>query len=145
LSGCDSFLKSGLLQVVNNWGKYNLQEIPAIIVASQSPASWRREVNHITIRELVKYAKSYYGIDSKNIVLMGHSMGGIGTIHLAWDLRNIKFSAAVIMSAVEPSSYGEQSYFANLRLRGYGEKNKGLPFFKWAGQEENFTYCKVWS
>ena len=100
-----TFLNRGLLAVVSNWNSYNLASIPAIIVAPQSPGDWRRTENYETIKALIEYTKNEYNVDTSNVVLMGHSMGGNGAIYVASALQGV-FKKVVVMSS-GITSYGD--------------------------------------
>ena len=136
-NGKQAFLNSGLLQVMSNWKNYNLDNVPAIIVAPQSSGYWGKNENYETIKALINLAKDNYNIDTSNVVLMGHSMGGNGVIYVSNELKNT-FSKLVIMSSSVSGAYGDKEYYSNIPMKGYGEYMTNKAFFDWAGQSENF-------
>ena len=142
--GEKSLLGSGLLKVMTNWDKYNLKPVPAIIVAPHTNLYWGRQPNYETMKAAIRYCEDTYNIDNTKIVLMGHSMGGNGTVDLSYTYRDLNFYAAVPMSTQITSYHGEEGrkYYSNLRMRGYGEFSSFADFFKWIGQSENYTYYK---
>ena len=144
--GEQGFLNSGLLKVMSNWNTYGLKPVPAIIVAPQSYGWWGGYTrNYNTINGLVEYTADYYKIDRSKIVLMGHSMGGNGTIEIAWEMKNLNLYAAVTMST-QVTSYkvgeGGQEFYSKLRMKGYGEFAEHQKFYDWIGQSQNYTYYK---
>ena len=96
------------------------------------------------MKAAIRYCEDTYNIDNTKIVLMGHSMGGNGTVDLSYTYRDLNFYAAVPMSTQITSYHGEEGrkYYSNLRMRGYGEFSSFADFFKWIGQSENYTYYK---
>ncbi len=139
-------LNSGLLKVMSSWNTYNLDPVPAIIVAPQSAGQWSDgTTNSDSIKALIKYATDYYNIDTNKIVFMGHSMGGYGVIDLSWSMKSTQqFYSIVIMSANRSSYKGNegQEFFSKQKLRGYSENTELMFFFKWANQSNNYTYYK---
>ena len=138
------FLGSGLLKVMNDWNKYNLQPVPAIIVAPQTADGWGTTVNYNTIDALIKYVENTYNTDSTKKVVIGHSMGGYGTIVVAYKFRDLGFYAAVPMSTDKTEAYGEdgRKYYSSIKMMGYGEYSDQGKFFKWIGQPDNFHFYK---
>ncbi|MBQ6285563.1 MAG: InlB B-repeat-containing protein, partial [Bacilli bacterium] len=140
-----AFLKSGLLKVMTDWNTYNLDPVPAIIVAPQSTGWWATgTANSDSIRALIRYATDYYKIDTNKIVFMGHSMGGYGVVEVSWGMKDIQFYSIVIMSARKSNYMGKdgQEFYSKQKLRGYGESQDMGAFLSWANQSNNYTYYK---
>ncbi len=140
------FLNSGLLTVMSHWNDFNLEPVPAIIVAPQSYGWWGGySNNHTTIKALYNYTKDYYNIDESKVVLMGHSMGGNGVIEIAWEMKSLNFYAVVPMSTrvtSYASSKGGKEYYSKIKFKGYGEFYEHQKFYNWIGQPNNYTYYK---
>ncbi len=138
--GFGDMTNAGLLKVVNNWNQYNLAPIPAIIVAPQTPEhGWLNTGDLKTIKALINYAKVDYNIDSYNISLMGHSMGGTGVVNVAPRMEDT-FSSIVVMSGVpnvKKTDYPE--YFAKIKMKGYAEDSSYKTFFTALNRESDFT------
>jgi predicted peptidase len=76
-----------------------LQDLEAIIVAPDCPAmGWTNAVSETAVLELILLLMEEYNIDSDRIVLLGYSMGGLGTWYLAARHPDL-FSAAIPISA----------------------------------------------
>ena len=133
-------LGSGLFKVVNDWSKYNLDPIPAIIVAPQTPEQgWSNSRNINTIKALISYAKDKYKINSNDITLMGHSMGGNGVITVSRQMKDT-YSALVIMSGGSNTKVGNDAdYFSKIKMRGFAENNDYKYFFTSAQRENDFV------
>ena len=144
--GEKAFLNSGLLKVVSDWDNYNLEPIPAIIVAPQATPGWwgGYESNHKTIYALVEYAKSKYNINPERVVLMGHSMGAHGVLELTLEMKKLNLYAAVTMSTQREDYGGKEgkAFYSKLKMKGYGEYASHQKFYDWIGQSENYTYYK---
>ncbi len=76
-----------------------LKDLEAIIVAPDCPTTgWTNDVSETAVLELILLLMEEYNIDSDRIVLMGYSMGGLGTWYLAARHPDL-FSAAIPISA----------------------------------------------
>jgi predicted peptidase len=76
-----------------------LQDLEAIIVGPDCPSTgWTNAVSETAILELILLVMEEYNIDSDRVVLMGYSMGGLGTWYMAARHPDI-FSAAIPISA----------------------------------------------
>ena len=142
------FAKTALPEVISKWNKYNLEPIPAIIVAPQSGGDWvSHDKNLESIKALIEYSKDTYNIDEENIVLMGHSLGGVGVVKVSYEMQkkyNIDyFNKLVIMSGFTDLRYPKNdlnsgyNYFSSKPIRDYDEKdedNASIDFFNWLGK-----------
>lgn len=136
------FISSGTIQkVFNDWNSYNLDPVPAIIIAPHSYGSFAYKNNSVsTVYAAIKYATEVYNIDKNRIVLMGHSMGADDTISLGYIMYkeySQEFSAYV---SISPSHYITDKKYSSYN------KNEVIDFYKTRkakGYSEN-TNCKEW-
>ncbi len=153
----DKFVKTGFLKTISDWKSTGLLDIPAIIVAPQASGRWAvsedsRNKNISSIKALIDYSKEKYNIDLNNVMLMGHSMGGDGVVHVSYEMQKKYsydyFNKLVIMSGTNSLKYPSNdiesglTYFKNKEVIGYAEKELCKPFFEWIGKPENFKYMK---
>jgi predicted peptidase len=153
----NDYVNTAFPKVIKEWRKYNLDPIPAIIVAPQSAGRWVKqspvfEKNIESIKALIEYAKAKYNIDTNNIVLMGHSLGGNGVVYMSYEMQkrysHDYFSKLVIMSGTESLKYPSNdiesgyNYFSKKDVRGYTDKYnlECEKFFIWIGKHENYKY-----
>ena len=148
-------LNSGLLQVMSKWNTYKLDTVPAIIVAPQSPSYWGTvDINYDTIKALLAYTEDVYHTDPTKRVLMGHSIGGRGVVHLAYKHRDLNLYAAVPLSGGDLRYGSDQKtivvgedgkeFFSKLKIRGYGETPYPQNFFNWIGKPNEYIYYAEW-
>ena len=144
----EDFTKVGLPKIINKWGQTNLQKIPAIIIAPHSGGEWKQDHHFEMVKQSIEWAKSYYNIDLNNVVLMGHSMGGRGTVFLSYGMykkysKNY-FSAIVSMSSNVYKEYPEDdptsgyNYFSKMKMRCYGEAREVNGFYEWLGKTNEY-------
>ena len=140
--GFSSFRNSGLLTVVEHWDQYGLKEIPAIIVAPQlkSGSSWDVASNKAAVKTIVEEVTSQYNINTNNIALIGHSLGGSGVVAVGSHMQS--FATVTILSGYTsrpPDSALE--YFKKTPVRGYSESGNALSntsaFLRNVGQSQN--------
>jgi uncharacterized repeat protein (TIGR02543 family) len=149
----NKLLDSGLLKVMTNWKQYKLEPVPAIIVAPQSPSNWGTKLNYDTIKALLNYVEDTYHTDTTKRVLMGHSRGGRGVVHIAYKYQDLNLYAAIPLSGGElrydydnnivVKDDGKQ-FFSKLKIRGYGETSYPKAFFEWIGKPNEFIYYSDW-
>ena len=141
------FIKNDVLtRVLNNWNSYNLDPVPAIIIAPHAPYDFRKSRNVKTMDALIKYAKDTYNIDSSRIVLMGHSMGADDTIIVPYENKSSDVFCAYVLfacsSALDKAPYNNseavKKYFENKKIRAYEENKDGMGFFKFTGRTDEF-------
>jgi len=76
-----------------------LQDLEAIIAAPDCPAAgWTNSVSEAAVLGLVLLLMEDYKIDSNRMLILGYSMGGSGTWHMASRHPDL-FSAAISISA----------------------------------------------
>ncbi len=76
-----------------------LQDLGAIIVAPDCPArEWTNSVSEAAVLELILIVMEEYNIDPDRILILGYSMGGLGTWYMAARHPDL-FSAAIPISA----------------------------------------------
>jgi uncharacterized repeat protein (TIGR02543 family) len=140
---------SGLPHIIKTWEQYNLETIPALVVAPHhilpSTGGWAQTRNLETIKALIKYAHDTYNIDKNRVVLVGHSYGGNGVFFVSNSMKKY-FSAVVALSPTlsKYSGYGfDKEYFANLKMRSYSEFSENKIFFDWVGTPEKYIKMNV--
>lgn len=145
------FVKNGVMQkLILNWGSFNLEPMPAIVVAPHATGSFAYHPDYYisTIIAAIKFAQSEYNIDTSKVVLMGHSMGADDLISLGYIIStrytSNYFSAYV---SISPSHYiADKSYSAYnkeavlnfykaKKMKGYTENTNCKPWFDWTGKE----------
>ena len=151
------FINVGFLKSVGDWKNTGLLDIPAIIVAPQASGKWAisadtRDKNIDSIKALIDYSKEKYNIDLNNVMLMGHSMGGDGVVHVSYEMQKKYsydyFNKLVIMSGTNDLKYPSNdkesglAYFKNKEIRGYSENGNCKPFFEWTGKLDNYISMK---
>ena len=157
-SGGEDYYKlmnSGLVKVVDEWDQTGLKNIPAVMIAPKlySNTNWASDQASLTIQAIIKYAQNEYNINTKKIVLMGHSNGGSGVYYVAKKNQEL-FSSLVIMSGyIEKPETECAEYFKSIPTKGYTEiiNSNGvetrkfmISFFKNTNQINNLTiYEKV--
>lgn len=117
------FLNSGLLGVVSNWSTTGLKNIGAIIIAPKlTRGDWTTTEASTNVKNLIDETINEQNINTKKIVLMGHSLGGIGVVHVGYTNKEY-FSALVILSGYNssPGNAEKTEYFKNIPLRGYSD------------------------
>jgi len=76
-----------------------LEDLNAIIVAPDCPSmGWTNTVSETAVLELILLLMEEYNIDSDRLVILGYSLGGSGTWHMAARHPDL-FSAAIPISA----------------------------------------------
>ncbi len=148
----EKFLDSTFLKTISNWKSYNLSSIPAIIVAPHSNSGWTTEHEYKSIQALIEYYIEEYDINPSRVILMGHSMGGRGTIYTSYNMQKMfsknYFYALVPMSSNINGAYPDKDpnsgyeYFSNMKIRVYSESKELNGFNKWLGIEDEFIYLK---
>ncbi len=152
LEGKD-FLKAGLPRVVIDWEKTKLERIPAIIIAPHTGNKWNTDKEFEMVKQSIDWAKSYYNIDTDNVVLMGHSMGGRGVVFLSYGMyhkyNKSFFSAIVAMTCNVAGAYPTDNatdgynYFSKVnKIRVYSEASEASGFLNWLGRSDQFVYLK---
>ena len=145
------FIKNGNFpRLLNNWKKYNLDPVPAIIIAPHAPYDWRKSRNVKTMDALIQYAKDTYNIDPDRIVLMGHSMGADDTIIVPYENQKSDVFCAYVLfacsSALDKPPYTNskavKAYFENKKIRAYEENKDGIGFFKFTERTDVFFRYK---
>ena len=125
-----SFYNSGLLTVVNNWSKTGLQDIPAIIVAPQlKSGNWNASSAKNGVKEIMDEVISQYNINTNNISLIGHSLGGSGVYYVAAANQSYFSSIVVLSGYVSSPSSDNMSYFKNIPVKGYSESGTSTSSF----------------
>lgn len=100
--GCSesAFYNSGLLNVLNNW---KFEGFNAYVLCPQLRYGgyWHNTNTTSELAALLDYFIAEYNIDTNNIVVVGHSLGGQGALYMAYHMSEY-FSKAVTLSPYDP-------------------------------------------
>lgn len=123
----ETFKKSGLLNVLlSDWKTKNkeaLQYFNAYVLCPHwtGDEGWNSETARTQLNALIKYIKSKKNILESKIIIVGHSLGGQGTLYMA--AKDNFYSAAVILSGYSP---GTDINKIKLPIKGYvGKPSSG--------------------
>jgi pimeloyl-ACP methyl ester carboxylesterase len=119
-----SWASVGFNGALNEWPKYGLKNIPAIMVMpwSRGPDKWNNKWKYIHIDAVYNEVINNYNIDTDNVCLMGGSIGGQGVFTVAAQFPT-RFRSLVPMSAlITKPPAGDIEYFANMPMKGFAEK-----------------------
>ena len=79
-----------------------LRDLNAIIVAPDSPAGgWANATSEAKVMQLLQILAKQYSIDAQRTLVMGYSMGGVGTWYFATHQTEY-FAAAIAISGAAP-------------------------------------------
>jgi len=96
-----TFYNSGLLRVLNKW---TLEGFGAYVLCPHLTSGyWNTDSSVSKLTKLLDYFISEYNIDTNNIVIVGHSLGGIGALYMAYHMSEY-FSKAVALSPYNPGT-----------------------------------------
>lgn len=107
----NGMLRTGLPKFMNNGSLDNYNAI--FIAPNTSSCSWSSDA--ASTKDLIDYIVKEYNIDTKHIVITGHSLGGNGTWNMLTKYPNL-FSKAVSVSGC-PS--GSVDQYLNIPIRSY--------------------------
>ena len=129
-----AFGNSGLPNVLNNWSLYGFNAYVLCPIATSG--SWlniRTQVYNL-IEEIIDEKN----INTNKIILVGHSMGGIGVQHIA-DNNSSYFSSLVILSGYNASNV-DLNQFSGMPIRAYaGDKDTGEDLASYNYTVNNFA------
>ena len=134
------YLNRSLVKEVTEWDKYNLEPIPAIIIAPQAPSvstHWSNYNIYESIRAMVKYVKDTYNSPTDSIALIGHSMGGGGALLINDNMK--KFFRTVVPMSCCCGFIGSKETYTNIRIKGFDENCDAQRFYNWMGHGSDFT------
>ena len=119
----DDFKGSGLPAVLNDW---KLDGFNAYVLCPRSPVyGWKNQKDqfYTLIDNIIKEKN----INTDKIILVGHSMGGLGVEEIA-DGKTDYYSALVILSGYR--SGVDRNQFKNMPVRGYvgGPEENGIEY-----------------
>ena len=103
---------------------------------------------------LLAYTENVYYTNPSKRVLMGHSKGGKGVVHIAYKYQDLNLYAAIPLSG-GPLRYDYDNkniviqddgkdFFSKLKIRGYGETRYPRDFFEWIGKPSEYIYYADW-
>lgn len=97
--GKETFLKSGLLDVINNWELegFNSYILCPHLAGDWWANRWNKTESEENLKELLDWFIANYNVDTENIILIGHSLGGQGALYMALELEEY-FSKCVVLS-----------------------------------------------
>ena len=98
--GKNAFLNSGLLKVLNEWklDGFNAYVLCPHLSGPLNSGNWCSATDNI--QSLLDMVVENYNVNTKQIILVGHSMGGYGAIHTACNLPEY-FSKLVVLSGYQ--------------------------------------------
>ena len=98
-SSKETFLKSGLLAVMNNWELegFNCYILCPHLVGDWWANRWNKTESEDNLKALLDWFIDNYNVDTENIIIMGHSLGGQGALYMAHQLQEY-FSKCVVLS-----------------------------------------------
>ena len=98
-SSKETFLKSGLLAVMNNWELegFNCYILCPHLAGDWWANRWNKTESEDNLKALLDWFIDNYNVDTENIIIMGHSLGGQGALYMAHQLQEY-FSKCVVLS-----------------------------------------------
>lgn len=114
----NTFRNRGLPAVMQNW---SLQGFNAYILCPRLPGSVDWTQRSDSVFSMISNIVTKYQVDTRKIVLMGHSLGGIGTEYIAFQKPRY-FSCQIIMSGY--SSGVDLAQLRDLPTRIYAENEQ---------------------
>ena len=99
------------------------QTFNGYIIMPQTPDYWDRENRSQEVRQIVNEFGQTHAIDRDNIVIAGHSMGGIGALYMAGTNDDHFYSRALVLSGYNPGDKVLKNI--NIPVMGFGESGNG--------------------
>lgn len=98
-SSKEKLLGSGLLDVINKWELegFNCYILCPHLAGDWWANRWNKSDSKENLKELLDWFIENYNVDTENIILMGHSLGGQGALYMALELEEY-FSKCVVLS-----------------------------------------------
>ena len=98
-SGKEALLNSGLPAVINKWDMegFNSYILCPHLVGDWWANRWNKEEAKESLKKLLDWFISNYNVDTENIIIIGHSLGGQGALYMAHELQEY-FSKCVVFS-----------------------------------------------
>ena len=143
-----AYEKRGIMPTLLNW---ELSGVNAYIICPQLTGRyggglWNTDVSTENVKNLIDYMVEAYNIDVNRIYLVGHSLGGQGTLYMASKLPGY-FAACASLSPYY-SGIADYTYDSELIViagsTAYGEDSTSVYFAKYYAQiigEENAYYA----
>lgn len=101
-TGQGQFDGAGLVKVLNNW---NLDGFNAYVICPHLTGayrgSWANQTSLNNLNSLLDKFIASHKIDTEKIMLSGHSMGGLGSMYVAYHSPN-RYSSLAVMSGYNP-------------------------------------------
>lgn len=100
----ETFLKRGLPYVLNNWTLegFNTYVLCPQLTGQWNPGAWYLPDSKENLQILIDKFISEYNVDTNNIIITGHSLGGQGAMYMAHELPEY-FSKLVVLSGYGPN------------------------------------------
>ena len=92
------FMNAGLPAVLNNW---SLEGFNAYVLCPQNNGSWNNETSANKLKAVMNKIIANYNIDTDQIIIIGHSMGGKGALYMAQHMPEY-FAKLVVLSGYNP-------------------------------------------
>ena len=100
------------------------QTFNGYIIMPQTPTpGWNNEKKSQEVRQIVNEFGQTHAIDRDNIVIAGHSMGGIGALYMAGTNDDHFYSRALVLSGYNPGDKILKNI--NIPVMGFGESGNG--------------------
>lgn len=101
-AGEKTFFNSGLLETMNNWklDGFNAYVICPQLVGNWNTGRWNKEATRTNLQELLDKFMNEHNIDSEQVIIVGHSLGGQGALYMAHELPEY-FSRCVVLSGYD--------------------------------------------
>lgn len=101
--GEKELINSGLPAVLKKW---QLEGFSAYVLCPHAKRKWNNTTSESQVKELLDKIISEYNIDTQNIILVGHSVGGQGALYLGYSLSQY-FSKIVVLSGYTTDNWSK--------------------------------------
>lgn len=100
-----AFLNAGLPKVLNNWqGEgFNAYVVCPHLRGDWNTGRWNTEEAKENLQKLLEKFIAEHNVDTDNIIIIGHSLGGQGSLYMAHELSTY-FSRCVVLSGYWPGT-----------------------------------------
>lgn len=121
-SSQDALLNVGPGAIIPNW---DLEDFNGYILCPQltgiyNIGSWNNSAAEIHLRNLLNNFQETHAVDTDNIAIAGHSLGGMGALYMAKNMEDV-FSKAAVLSGYD---VGINTSDINIPIVGYVGSNE---------------------